>query len=263
MYEREFCPSFRIKQLLYRIEGWSVFNWEPLQFTFLTVLMKPACSVDAMYRNTWCYCSGTRCFYVSNSCRWKWSIQFSLASVSLQRLECFYKMIYASWSVIYKEIYKEKTWMSTKDRRALLSCTLFTRWILKCITSFHWKKQPCYSGFDACSFQTICITGNRRRGNLWNDPKTRVDQWRDGARHDRVTDITTVRLTNTSFIDLCIFCSLVKNQSLWICCTHHPSQQLNLQSCRVPSSIQKKSISIQAEVLYLVYCSGWSWCTSY
>ena len=52
LYEREFCPSFRIKQLLYRIEGWSVFNREPLQFTFLTVLMKPARSVDAMYRNT-------------------------------------------------------------------------------------------------------------------------------------------------------------------------------------------------------------------
>ena len=64
--------------------------------------------------------------------------------------------------------------------------------------------------------------------------------------HDCVTDITTVlyRLTDTSFIDLHIFSSLVKNQSLWICFTHHPSQQLNLQSCRGPESIQK-SLSIQ------------------
>lgn len=136
--EREFCPSFTIKQLLYRIEGWSVFN------CVLPSVKRFSSRSSQFWWNlpaAWTGCIETNdatvqahnAFNVSDSRWWKWSIQLSLASVSLQSLGCFYMMIYGSWSVIYKEIYKEKMWMSTKDRRALLSCQrnwkcpLFTR----------------------------------------------------------------------------------------------------------------------------------------
>lgn len=126
IYQFEFCPSFKIKQLLYwAFKVWSVFNPSPTK-SYLNVPH----SLDDSYLLSGCDVSKTQLlythtalFYVLNSSpKVEHSIVLFQCMIELQSQ---FLRDYLCSLVNQQGIYKERTWILTKDKRVWSTLKLF------------------------------------------------------------------------------------------------------------------------------------------